>query len=309
MNCPYCNKKFLSRHVPFCKNRDMKKTTDELRANYLIYNIPELFEYDKFIDIYINKKMSLPEIKLLYNIDFKNIQFMLRFYKIPIRGHSDGALNSMNKRIDTNLKKYGSVNVLSNGTEGYIKKNKTVKEKYGVENVFQIPDIINKINDNNYYLEKYGMTRSELISKNSKNFWNSISDKERKKIFKNFYSVETKIKIRETKIKNSTILSDDSISKFKLYKRNCRRLTKVNIKELFENWDGYDYYDRENIKDNLLLDNASPNYPTIDHKNSIFYGYTNGIKEEEICDINNLCITKRFINSSKGNKIFYEKKK
>jgi hypothetical protein len=41
-------------------------------------------------------------------------------------------------------------------------------------------------------------------------------------------------------------------------------------------------------------------YPTIDHKNSVFYGFMNNIPPEDISDISNLCITKRFINSSKN---------
>jgi len=123
------------------------------------------------------------------------------------------------------------------------------------------------------------------------------------KFLKIFIARETKAKTKETKIKNKTILSDKELGSFNLYRKNCRRLTRLKIKELYINWSGYDYYDNEYIKDNLLLESISPKYPTIDHKISIYYGFSNGITEEEICDIINLCITKRSINSSKGSKI------
>jgi len=41
-------------------------------------------------------------------------------------------------------------------------------------------------------------------------------------------------------------------------------------------------------------------YPVVDHKISVFEGYKNGIKPEEISDIKNLCLTKRVINGKKG---------
>ncbi len=41
-------------------------------------------------------------------------------------------------------------------------------------------------------------------------------------------------------------------------------------------------------------------YPSIDHKISLFYGFENNMNPEEIGSIDNLCITKRYINSIKG---------
>lgn len=306
MKCPYCNNEFLSRHVPFCNKRDLSKNREELRAYFLEFNIPDLFEYKNLYKIYIVKKMSLPEIKNKFNIDYKNIQFMLKFYKIPIRGHSSGAKNSMDKREKTNIERYGAKNVLCKGTEKYNKKNKTVKEKYGVDNVFQIPEIIERINSDEECIKKNGCTRKELISKNAKFFWSSLTKEERSDIFKNFYSKEAFLKIRNSKIKNRTIIPDHELDEWSLYKRNCRRMTKTNLKELYDNWDGYDFYDGEYIKDNLSLDYRDKKYPTVDHRVSIFYGFTNGIPVEVISSIDNLCITKRSVNSSKGHKLLYD---
>ena len=80
------------------------------------------------------------------------------------------------------------------------------------------------------------------------------------------------------------------------------RITQSNKLELFKNWNGCDYYDNEYIMDNIKLSRNNKLYPTIDHKISIFYGYKNSISPETIGDMENLCITKRTINSSKNNK-------
>ena len=100
-------------------------------------------------------------------------------------------------------------------------------------------------------------------------------------------------------------LSEDSYKidyikeKFRHYKNECRRLTKRNSKILYENWDGIDFYDGELIKPYLLYSHRSRLYPTIDHKISLHWGFMNGISPEDISDISNLCITKRYINSKK----------
>lgn len=210
MICPYCSNKFLSRHVPFCKKRDLSKSTDELRAYYFEYNYPKLFSYDNLVEIYINNEKSLPDIKSEFNIDYKNIQFMLNFYKIPIRGHSEGAQSSMKKREQTNIVKYGAKNVLSKDTVAYRKKIKTIKEKYGVENVFQIKEIIERINNDKIYLEKYGMTKIELIRKNSLNYYHSLDNNEKKlwheRMGRSFYSKVSKAnknKVAQSKLENT----------------------------------------------------------------------------------------------------------
>lgn len=187
----------------------MTKNKDELRVFYLEFNYPNLFGYDNLFNIYINQKKSLPDIKSSYKIDYKNIQFMLSFYKIPIRGHSEGALESMNKREKTNIERYGFKNILSKGTIKYDERNKTVKEKYGVDNVFQIPEIMDRIQNDELYIERYGLTRVELIRKNTLNYFNSLNDEQKKdwhnkmsKSFSNKISKMNKGKITESKIEN-----------------------------------------------------------------------------------------------------------
>ena len=156
-------------------------------------------------------------------------------------------------------------------------RNETWKEKYNGHPLNNL-DVIEKIKITNK--KKYGCDY----------FFQSNEFLENEEIQK---------KIKETKIKNGHLLKDINMEPFLLYKRNCRKLTNRFKKELYENWNGYDYYDNEYIKNNMNLHNTNKNYPTIDHKISIFYGFINNISEEEISSINNLCITKRSINSSK----------
>ncbi len=350
MNCPFCKEKKSNHHLFFCKEKP-NFSKKELRKISLEYNYPDIATYENLIENYINKKKSLPDIRKEYGMDYSSTQFLLDMYNIPKRGLVDGSLNSMKKRENTNLEKYGSKNVLSKGAVGYNKKNKTVKDKYGVDNVFQIREVIEKINDDGYYLKKYGMTLSEYKSNNHIRFWGSLSEEEkslfvercnkkRNETFNKNYgghpSLDNRIKenrrksnkikygcdhffqskvfledekikekSKETRIKNGYMISDVDMKPFLLYKRKCRKITYSQRKYLYENWDGYDYYDKEYIKDNLNLNNTNKNYPTIDHKISIFYGFLNNIKEEIIGNIENLCITKRSINCSKRSKNYY----
>ena len=86
---------------------------------------------------------------------------------------------------------------------------------------------------------------------------------------------------------------------YRLYKNEVRRLTKKSAKIFMDGWDGRDFYDGELIIDNFKLPHINNNYPSIDHKVSIYHGYVNNIHPSKISDISNLCITKRVINSTK----------
>jgi hypothetical protein len=353
MKCPLCDKKTNLKHVNNCKYNLKNLSQKELRKLFLEYNYPDILNYESLFDIYINKQMSLPDILKKFKISYTNTLFMLEYYNIQKRSYSDAFLSSRDKRDKTNLERYGAINVFYKNTDIYYKRNETVKQKYGVDNVFQIKKIIKKINDDSFYLEKYGLTLNEFRSINNKKYWNFLSEKEKEDIIKKtnekrnetffkkygkhpkkiydinekckktclkkydseyFFTSEKfnsnitsiKEKSRNTKIKNKNCLSDSELSLYKVYERNCRNLTNSIKKELFNNWDGYDYYDNEFIKDYLNLKWYDKNYPTIDHKISVYYGFTNNLSVQDICDINNLCITKRRINSAKGKNINYE---
>jgi hypothetical protein len=176
---------------------------------------------------------------------------------------------------------------------GYLKKIETVRLKYGVDYTIQLDEIKNRRNETN--INKYG-GKSPFSSKN-------IREKSKLTLLKN-YSVENPFKssiiidkIKKTNIENGKWSIDDN---YNSYRRGVISLTNKVKMNLFEEWNGFDYYDHEYIKDNLNLSKNSKFYPTIDHKISVLYGYINGISIEEISDISNLCITKKYINSKKS---------
>jgi len=92
------------------------------------------------------------------------------------------------------------------------------------------------------------------------------------------------------------------LTKWEKYRKNIRKYTYRNKKHLFDNWDGYDYYDGEYIRDNFKFKYYHRDYPTIDHKKSVFYCFMENISSKECSSLNNLCITKKRINSSKRTK-------
>ena len=218
---------------------------------------------------------------------------------------------------ETNMRKYGvdsytKTDEFKNRTEkimidrygGYtlqvpILKEKVLKtnlKRYNVENPFQneeIKNIIKKGNIQKYGVEYYSQTiefgnkfRKTCIEKYGEEHYSKTSD---------FLS-----RTKQTKINNGSQIPDYLLSEFKIYKNNVKNLTNKLRKELFDNWNGYDYYDMEYIKDNLKLRPNGRLYPSVDHKISVYYGFKNNLPIENIANISNLCITKRFINSIKG---------
>jgi len=170
------------------------------------------------------------------------------------------------------IKSYNNMNIYCCSPNcAQIKNIKTNRERYGVDNTFQSEHIKDKIKSTN--LKRYGV---EYPSQ----------------------SIDILSKYLPSIVENT--------DEFFLYKKNVRRYTNKNKKLLFDKWDGNDFYDKEYIMENLKLKPSCPDYPTIDHKISVKYGYLNGISESEIGCIDNLCITKRKINSSKGYRTLLE---
>ena len=161
------------------------------------------------------------------------------------------------------------------GSVGHKKSKDTCLKKYGVENPFQSEVIKEKSKKTN--LKKTGFEYQSQCS-------------------------EAKQKAEQTMIKNGKKIPDSNLSLWKIYKREVRIVTRHYIKQLFSNWDGFDYYDGEYIKHNKDLKLARRLLPTIDHKISVFYGFNNNISIDIIGNIKNLCITKMYINSGKREK-------
>ena len=192
------------------------------------------------------------------------------------------------------------------------KASLTMLDKYGVSNVSELNEC--KTKRANTCMERYGY-KTNLISPESK--------KENEKILLDKYGTDKWYKIRSGNGGNNTkdrlvifaeslefskpnfdnVYVDISTEDYHLYRNEVRRITKNNYKVILDSWDGKDYYDEEYIKEYYVLDSNDPKYPTIDHKISIYHGFSNNIPVEEIADISNLCITKRSINCSKNSLI------
>jgi hypothetical protein len=183
--------------------------------------------------------------------------------------------NNRDKAIKTNLKKYGVENVSQSKTIK-IKKKETSLKNYGTEHPLKTFEIMEKLRSTN--INNFGVPYPTMSK--------TVIDK-----------------VFNTNVKNNRWLKyEDRVDYYNYCLLVCK-LTLKNKKELLENWNGKDYYTNEHILENFNLDSNDKNYPTIDHKNSVKYGFDNNISAEEISSIYNLCITTRSNNSSKGEKI------
>ncbi len=204
-----------------------------------------------------------------------------------------------NKKKKTMQTKYGVDYPLQNkdiSKKATISNKKTLLEKYGVDNSFLVPGA--KENKDDTMLKLYGTTNSQEIP-NTK--------EKTKKTLLNKYGVthNTKIegvmdKMRKTREERGYQRPVELISEFESFRNKCINLKNKKRKELFSNWDGYDFYDNEYIRDFVKLHHNHPNFPTIDHKISILYGFQNNMTPEELSKYENFCITKKRINSSKN---------
>lgn len=169
-----------------------------------------------------------------------------------------------------------------------IKVKKTTMDTYGVDNTSKLKEKQDKWKSTN--IELYGFEnvfQNEIVKEKIRQFYRD-----------NYDGAEWNTQVKYIRDNNGW-LDGENLEGFEKYKYKCRRKTEKNKKQLFENWDGYDYYDGEYIKDNFIFDCHDPNYPNIDHKISIKYGYENNIDIDIISGVDNLCITKLKINSSK----------
>lgn len=224
-----------------------------------------------------------------------------------------GLKETIEKRKETSMKNWGCDNHMKNKDflDNWKKNN---LEKYGFETPFNSKEILNKCKEKSkeiYHTDN--VFQSEIIKdkakKTKKEKYGDENYTNRQKFILTMlerYGVdnpskysEFKNKVKETKLKHGYMFDE---SDWKIYKNKVRNITSKYKKELMENWDGFDYYDDEYIFNYQNLPNSDRKYPTIDHKISIFEGYKYSIDPEIIGNINNLCVTKRSVNSTKNSK-------
>lgn len=212
---------------------------------------------------------------------------------------------SRSKASKTMLDKYGVTNTSKLETVKE-KRKQTCLEKYGEITNLKHKDTIEKRKET--MIKLYGTDKFYLLRDNVDSGFEPIY--KQKPNIKNIISKENDIEDPIHRYDNNIITNT-----YSKYKIEVDRLSKKYYQELYSNWNGLDYYDNEYIKNNKTLDFNDSNYPTVDHKISINYGFLNNINPEHIANITNLCITKRGLNALKRDmnydefKLFLENKK
>lgn len=220
------------------------------------------------------------------------------------------------KRENTMLRAYGVTNSMYL-TEFKDKVKKTNNIKYGVENTFQYEEFKDKIKKTNN--TKYGVDypsqsveiRNKMLETLMINYGvdhplRSIEILNRM-IENNIIKYGYKSPMCLPEVVERMLISRGNKRKYDMsifneYKKVVNSLTSKNKKVLLEKWNGLDYYDDEYIRNNFLLDPNHINYPTIDHKESIFGCFMNNIDPIISSGLDNLCVTKRTLNSTKNSK-------
>ena len=105
----------------------------------------------------------------------------------------------------------------------------------------------------------------------------------------------------KTRKANGNIIDWD-VAEWKQYWRRCNDLTRKMRVKLLGDWDGIDYIDGEDIRENLALPYTHADYPTLDHIIPRSEGFRQGLSPYEITTPENLKWTKRRNNSKKYNK-------
>jgi len=217
--------------------------------------------------------------------------------------YSCSKIECSNQKIkDVCLTKYGVENPFQ---ADFVKEKskKTFNDRYGVNHQMEIQEVKDKIKKT--CLERYDDENFRNIDKRRITCIEKYGV-----IHENMLEVQ-KDKRKTTRIKKGTQLPDNLLEPYFLYRRQVDNISDKLKFKLLEIWDGYDYYDNEYIKDNFNLKPSDKNYPTIDHKISVRYGFLNNFSIEDVSSINNLCFTKNKLNSQKGslNEEQYKKKK
>lgn len=143
----------------------LKKQNDKKRNAYL----NSIFEKELLIEIFITSNLSAHRFVCKYakpkNLTTSASTIIDLAKKHGIKTKTIKESNSLQavkeKRKKTCIEKYGKENCLSRGTVSYKKRNETVKQKYGVNNVFQLQEVKEKSRKTFY--EKYGVISSVFL--------------------------------------------------------------------------------------------------------------------------------------------------
>ena len=182
--CCFCDKELKQQsagpHLNPCGRKHGFFDKEEIKLKYIRYNFKEISEKETLIEEYEKNLLSFPMLKDKYQIDSKSVAFLLDYYKIKKRNISQSSiLISQDKYKKTCLEKYGDTNVCGSNSPILKKRNETIKNRYNVDNPYQIESVKEKIFGDKLYIEKYNLTRSQFISKNGKEVWARLTDEQK----------------------------------------------------------------------------------------------------------------------------------
>ncbi|MBR4590232.1 MAG: hypothetical protein IKO36_06160, partial [Bacteroidaceae bacterium] len=123
---------------------------------------------------------SLPELRDKYEIDYKNINFILSYNNIHIRSISESSIKiSQEKYKKTVEKKYGKgITNVSQSNKVKEKKKATFMEHYGVDNVWKLADYNKKCAE--LHPESHEIHMQKLCNGRDI-FWNNITKEQLEK--------------------------------------------------------------------------------------------------------------------------------
>lgn len=172
MKCPYCQKETKKIHWnrKECNPNDLSHKDFKNQVLILLY--PHINK-EILYEMYITQEKSLVECSKELKCIYYHLEILCDYFNITKRKIKDANTTNRVKKIRENayLKKYGAINPLSKGTTAYYKRNQSIKDKYGVDNIFQLQEIKEKIN--NTMFQMYGKLRltNTIKSNETKNNW------------------------------------------------------------------------------------------------------------------------------------------
>ena len=221
MKCPYCNKENpITTHIYGCSDKKDKK---EIKYEYILFNYPSL-DINTFKNLYINKKYSLVDFKKKYNLAYSSTNFLLDYYNITKRNHSDATKLGAKKTRKTLQEKYNVDNVSQLES---IKKKKelTCLKNHGVTNIRKSEKFKEHIN--NIMLEKYGQLRITNPDKIKEYYSNRSSEDVRK------HREQISIKAKE---RWELLPEEEKIKRIKKLHGNNNPKTELIINKILEDF-------------------------------------------------------------------------
>ncbi len=307
--CPRRNDIFIyksmiiTKHVEFkLTKRLFKKILDRYNLSGPQYVGPPL-KVNDIVYVPIEKLAKSSHSLIEVSCDYCNkiLQIPYKRYTLSTKVVNKYACtnkNCSNQKIkDVCINKYG----VENPFQAEFVKDKTKKtllKKYGVDHPMRLQETKDKISKT--CMDKYGVnnyTKTEEYLKKT-----LLTNREKYGVDYESKTEEGQQKRKKTRIKNGIQIPDELVSDYRRYRLSVNRITYRLRRQILDNWDGYDYYDGEFISNNFKLCKDDREYPQFDHKISVFYGFYNNLDPIFVGGINNVCITKQWINGLKGEK-------